>query len=353
MNFKLYPMKIKYQLLFMLLIFSAKSWSQIGGTQVYQFLNLPVNARLAALGGTVLSVKDRDLNMAFQNPAVLNKEMSNQFTFNYNPYFADIKSGYVAYAKHYDSIGTFSAGIQFLKYGEFDQTDATGAVLGTFKASDYSFNIGYGRQLDSNFSVGATLKTIYSSYESYSSVGLAIDLSGNYYNEKKQVCMSLAVRNAGAQLTTYYDGNRESLPFEIAFGISKRLSKAPFRLGLNIVHLEKFDLTYENPNDVSETDPVTGEPVTKTTSGFGKVMLHMIPSLEIIISKNFMVRAAYNIQRRNEMAFNTREGLSGFCFGFGFGIKRFTFNYGRSVYNLAGGSNYLTVSVDLGSATSK
>lgn len=346
-------MKIKYQLLFTLLIFTLKGWCQLGGTQVYQFLNVPSNARIAALGGMVLHVKDHDINMAFNNPAVLNKEMSKQFTFNYNPYFADLKNGYVAYAQTFDSVGTFSAGIQFLTYGEFNQTDATGASIGTFKAADYSFNLGYARQLDSLYSVGATLKTIYSNYDSYASVGLALDVAANYFNAKKQVCMTLALRNAGLQLTSYTDENKEPLPFEIAFGISKKLSKAPFRLGLNITHLEKFDLTYENPNDISETDPVTGEPVLKETSGFGKVMLHMIPSLEIIITKNFMLRAAYNIQRRNEMAFSTREGLSGFCFGFGFGIKRFTFNYGHSVYNLAGGSNYFSFNVDLGNGISK
>src|SRR5205085_11047660 len=113
-------MKKNFILICVLLCMAIKSFSQTGGSYVYDFLNLPSNARTAALGGTVLTIKDRDLNMAFQNPAVLNSEMDNQVTLTYVPYFADIKYGYAGYARNYNKIGTFSAGIQFVNYGKFD-----------------------------------------------------------------------------------------------------------------------------------------------------------------------------------------------------------------------------------------
>lgn len=324
-------------------------YAQIGGSHIYDFLNLPCNARIAALGGTMITVKDRDINMAFQNPAVLNPEMNNNITLNYIPYFADIKYGYVAYAHTYDSIGTFSLGMQFVNYGKFDAADETGAITGSFNAADYSFNIGYGRQLDSMYSIGATLKTIYSHYEDYTSVGMAADLAANYFNPQKQVCMTFLIRNLGYQFKTYTTDNHEPLPFEIQFGISKKLGKAPFRFAMQVTHLEKFNIAFTNPNDLSQTDPLTGEPVQKDITTANKVMRHLIPSLEVIISKNFMLRAGYNLQRRYELAYTTRKATSGVCFGFGFGIKRFTFNYGREVYNLAGGANHFSVNVDLGS----
>lgn len=354
MQFRKTPfMKIHFKLLTVLLLFTTKLFSQIGGSHVYDFLNLPSNARIAALGGTMITVKDHDLNMAFQNPSVLNSQMNNQATFSYIPYFADIKYGYAAYAHTYDSIGTFSLGMQFVNYGKFDAADATGIITGSFNASDYSFNIGYGRQLDSLFSVGATLKTIYSHYENYTSVGMAADLAVNYFNSKKQVCMTLLVRNLGYQFKTYTSSNHEPLPFEIQYGISKKMGKAPFRLALQVTHLEKFDITFTNPNDLSETDPLTGEPIQKEITTVNKIMRHFIPSIEIIISKNFMLRAAYNFQRRNELAFSSRKGASGVSFGFGFGIKRFAFNYGHEVYNLAGGTNLFSVNVALGNTDKK
>jgi hypothetical protein len=346
-------MKKYFLPLILIFVFAIPALAQVGGSHIYDFLNLPSNARTAALGGTVLSIKDRDLNMAFQNPAVLNTEMDNQVTLSYIPYFADIKYGYAAYARHYNRIGTFSGGIQFVNYGKFDEADETGAITGSFNAADYSFNIAYARQLDSMFSVGATIKTIYSHLEDYTSVGVATDLAANYFNARKQVCMTLMGRNIGYQLKTYVADNHEPLPFELQFGISKKLSKAPFRLAMNITHLEKFDLTYNNPNDVTETDPLTGEPVQKKISTGNKILRHLIPSIELVISKNFMIRAAYNFQRRNELAYATRKGASGISFGFGFGIKRFTFNYGRAVYNLAGGANHFTINVALGSTEKK
>lgn len=296
----------------------------------------------------MLTVKDHDLNMAFQNPAVLNSEMNNQVVLSYVPYFADIKYGYVAYARSY-KIGTFSAGAHFVNYGKFIQADEAGSVSGSFNASDFSFNVSYAHSLDSMFSAGITLKTIYSHLEAYSSVGLAADLSVNYFNARKQVCITLAGRNLGYQLKTYTSNNRQSLPAEVQLGVSKKLRNAPFRFSLNITHLEKFDLTYDNPGDQTETDPLTGLPVARKISAGNKLLRHLIPGIELILSKNFMLRGAYNFQRRNELSYSSRRATSGISFGFGFGIKRFTFSYGRAVYNLAGGTNTFTINMGLSS----
>ncbi|MFN5885727.1 MAG: hypothetical protein ACK445_10335, partial [Bacteroidota bacterium] len=78
-----------------------------------------------------------------QNPALLNKEMDNQVGYNHVFYFDGIGAGYVTYAKHKDSVGTFSAGLQYISYGTFRQTSATGDVLGEFTAAEYCFQAGY------------------------------------------------------------------------------------------------------------------------------------------------------------------------------------------------------------------
>ncbi|GAJ03981.1 unnamed protein product, partial [marine sediment metagenome] len=46
--------------------------TQVGGKSTYQFLNLPVSARAASLGGKINSIKDNDLSLAFYNPSLLN-----------------------------------------------------------------------------------------------------------------------------------------------------------------------------------------------------------------------------------------------------------------------------------------
>lgn len=341
-------MKQKFFLTNFILLFIAHInyvHAQSGGNSTYNFLNLTTSARQAALGGNVVSIRDFDLNMAFNNPSLLNKEMDRQITFNYVSYLADIKFGYTAFAKHFDKLGTFSAGIHFIDYGKFDLTDEYAVENGTFAAGEYSFNLAWARPIDSIFFVGAGIKTIYSKLESYSSVGLAADVSVNYLSKSRLTAIALVIRNAGKQLTTYTNGNNEPLPIEVEAGITQKLSKAPLRLSLTMRNLQKWDLTYLTEEEKTATDPITGESKIPDGEKFlGKAIRHAIISTEILISKNFHLRFGYNFQRRKEMKMAERSGLVGLSGGFGIKISKFHFSYGRAVYNLAGGTNSFCIS---------
>ena len=48
------------------------SVAQIGGDNTYEFLNLVPSARISAMGGKMVPVRDNDLNLIFGNPALLN-----------------------------------------------------------------------------------------------------------------------------------------------------------------------------------------------------------------------------------------------------------------------------------------
>ncbi|HMT30061.1 MAG TPA: penicillin-binding protein, partial [Bacteroidia bacterium] len=122
--------QVIFLLLFVFTVFT--SHAQIGGNNTYEFLNLSSSARLAAMGGKLVPVKDNDLNLVFANPALLNSEMSKQLTFSGVGYFADIKYGYVAYASDYKNLGSFAAGMHYVNYGDFTETDETGQVIGEF-----------------------------------------------------------------------------------------------------------------------------------------------------------------------------------------------------------------------------
>ena len=93
-------MSIKKLLPFLLLCLSAFSANaQIGGNNTFEFLNLPISARVAALGGNLISAKDNDLNVVITNPALLTDSMSDNVALSYVNYFADVNYGYAAYAK--------------------------------------------------------------------------------------------------------------------------------------------------------------------------------------------------------------------------------------------------------------
>src|SRR5687767_836967 len=216
------------KLLFFVFFFPLASFSQIGGSSTYKFLDLPFSARTASLGGNLISVKDDDINLVAQNPSLLNAGMNNRLSLSYINYFTDINYGYAAYAKTFDKIGNFSAGMQFVDYGEFNEADETGTITGKFYASDYSLNIGYSRDLDSMFSIGAQLKTIYSVMESYWSIGNALDFGATYYSPAHGFTAAAVIKNLGMQWKGYSETGREPLPFEVQMGLSKKLKHAPF-----------------------------------------------------------------------------------------------------------------------------
>ncbi|HNP49333.1 MAG TPA: type IX secretion system protein PorQ [Bacteroidia bacterium] len=328
-------------------IISATSYAQIGGASVYSFLNVPASARIAALGGTFISVRDNDINSALQAPSLLNESMSKSIALSAVTYVDGVKFGDASYVKNFDKLGTFLASMHYANYGDFKETDVYGDIQGTFHASDYALNIGWGYQYNPLFSFGATIKGIYSDYYIYNAFGLAADISATYYDSLRQWTITAEAKNVGAQLKNYVKDNNEPLPAEALIAVSKRLAHTPLRFNLTYRHLEKFDMSYSDPNDLGDVDPLTGEAQVKTIGFFNKFSRHFIVGAEVLLSKNFHLRAAYNFQRRRELSIDSRPGTVGFSFGFGLKISKFILSYGRGNYHLAGGANHFSISTNL------
>lgn len=340
---------IVHLLLVLFITFSINGFAQIGGDNTYKFLNLPNSARIAALGGNFLAINDNDITLTIANPSLIRKEMNNQLALSIVDYYSDVNYGFAMYSRTFDKIGSFTGSLQYINYGTFTYADATGEQGGDFSAGEYAFQLGWGRCLDSLFSIGANLKTIYSDLEDYNSLGVAVDVSGTYYNPKSMVTMSLIGRNLGRQITVYNSGNPEPLPFELQFGLSKRLKHLPFRYSLLVTHLEKWDLSYTDPTDDNNVDPISGDPKKKGDfEDFGdKLMRHVVVGGEFIPTKNFSIRLGYNYQRRQEMKLESKRSTIGFSWGIGFRVSKFNFSYSRSAYHLAGSPNFITITTNL------
>ena len=326
-----------------------RGMAQIGGNAIYQFLDLPFSARTASLGGNLISVKDDDINLIAQNPSLLSSSMDNKFSMNYVNYFSDINYGYTTYAKTFKKLGNFSVGMQFLDYGKFIRADETATTSGSFRANDNCLNLGYSKEIDTMWSIGAQIKTIYSVLDSWYSIGNAVDLGVTYFNSKRNFTFAAVVKNVGYEWHTYFQ-TQEKLPYEYQLGISKKPKHAPFRLSIIATHLEKWNLTYIDPaNPPLTEDPLTHEPIkqNKTKIFADKVMRHAIFGGELLLTKNFNIRFGFNYERRRELRVDTRPALVGFSFGFGFKIYKFQLGYGYASYHLAGGSNHFTITTNI------
>lgn len=317
-------------------------FSQKGGESTYDFLNLTSSAKVGALGGNNISIKDStDLNLAYQNPALLHSSMDNAIIFNYVPYIADTKYGYVGYAKEFKNIGTFSIGILNINYGEFDRTDDIGNILGNFSAAEYAMNISYSRQLSPNFSMGMAIKPLYSKLDTYNSFGIATDFGINYHKAEKGFSFSAAIKNLGSQITTYND-TYESLPYDLQLGISQKLKHAPFRFSLTAQNLLEWDTAIDQngSGNIYEYEQIS----------FGDNLLrHMIFGVEFVPSKNFHIDFGYNHKRRKELGYSEKMSTAGLSWGFGFRAYKFHFAYGSARYHLGGTSNHFSISTNLSS----
>lgn len=318
-------------------------FGQSAGDKAFVSSDLIFSARMGGLGTNGHAIKDGDLNLGVYNPALLDSNNHNQFSFSYINYIHDLNYGQVAYSQHFQKLGTFAASVNYLSYGKITETDIYGEELGNVSAGEYIFSISGARQIDSLFSVGANLKMFYGQMAEYSSTALAVDLAGVYHNPKINTTMSLMLLNIGAPLSYYTETDRPDMPFEIQFGISHRLGKAPFRFTLVAENLQRWKLVNEHES-VEERDPITGEITTKSKDTFGEnLMRHFVVGVEVLIGKNMFLRGGFNYRRRQELKAPDRTGLSGISFGAGLKIYKFHLSYSRATYNLAGASNHITI----------
>jgi len=334
---------------FPLTIYDVSAQEQSG--RAYEFLNLSSTARITAAGGYAVPGLDNDLGMALFYPSLNNRNMTSQLSLNFVDYFGDISYGTAAMNKSFEKAGNFTLSVQYIDYGIFSEADELGNRLAEFSAGEYAINVGWGRSLTNRLSIGSNLKTIFSNFEQYSSFGLAVDVSVSYLDPDRMIGTSLVVRNIGRQITKYNDGGHESLPFDIVFGISKKLINAPLRFSMVAHNLHRYDLTYDD-FVTQETTFIGNENQTITSrERFGeisdKILRHTVFGFEFTPSPNFTAGIGYNYRRRQEMKVDTRLSTVGLSWGIGIKISHFRFHYGRANYHLAGAPNHFSVSTNL------
>ena len=98
--------------IYIFLALCSGTFAQIGGIKTFSFLDLPVPARSNALGGASMAIWDKDVNLGYSNPALLNPNCSKQLSFNYVNYVADLNYGNFLYAQQFKKYGTFAVGLQ-------------------------------------------------------------------------------------------------------------------------------------------------------------------------------------------------------------------------------------------------
>lgn len=334
--------------LFLVLTFSLSAFAQLGGGSTYSFLDLTASARNAAMGGDQIAIKDGDLDMLYMNPSILDSSMHMYLATDFTNFYGGVNYGYIGYAHTLNKIGNMGFGVMYANYGQFTRADVNGTQMGTFSANEMLAHATYARGFGKFFSAGAHFKFIYSQLADYNSVGMAFDLAATFHHPKNWT-VSLVARNLGTQLKPYVAGQYEPLPISLDLGISHKLKYIPLRLSMTIVDLQQPDLTYRDPtNSAPEVDPLTGEVNEYKVNIGDAIMRHLIFSTELTIARRIFLRAGYNYGRRQEFKVASKPATAGFSWGVGIRVNRFTISYSRATYHLAGGTNQISISTNLG-----
>lgn len=336
------------------LVSTVSCWAQIGGTYAFNFLDYKFSARLAGLGGSLIAVHDNDPTLIMYNPSTISPRFNTALSINAAEYFT--QAGYLSttYSQTFKKVGSFAAEVRYVNYGNFYRTNEAGYEQGTFSANEGAFTLGWGRQLDSSFSIGANLKMMFCGYDSYSSFGMAVDVAGSYYNAKKNISFALLVKNMGGELKPLVEGKHRSAPFDIQLAFSQRFKFMPVRYHISLHSLYKWKMGYVGPNDPAlEIDAITGEPKypSKFKQGMNNFFRHINFGLEIIPVKYLTLFVSYNHNQNREMRIPQKKSMAGFGYGFLIDIKSIQFGFSRSQYAVGAAPNYFSFSLNINDLT--
>ncbi len=331
----------------LLLLISLQGSAQtLGGNSVFNFLKLSPTPQLSALGGVNVSQPSNDVGMAFNNPALLKKEMHTQMNAVFNSFYSGIKVFHFSMGYRHEKLKTnFLYGINYFNYGNTSQTDAAGNILGRFNPTDWVMQVSASRVYLEKWNYGAAIKFINSSYGQFRSNGIAMDAGVLFTDTSKLFTASAVIKNVGTQLKKYPGSSADEVPFDLQIGFTKRLSKAPFSFSITAQRLQQFDINY---NDTIFNNNNGFSNGSSKKFSFDKLINHLVIGTTFFFGDRVELNAGYNFLRRQELNIgNAGNGLNGFSVGAGALLGKLTVRYARAYYQSNSAYNQFGISLTL------
>jgi hypothetical protein len=337
---------------FICFVFTANSFcffSQSFGSYTFSSLDAIYSARALGLGGSLTSISSNDISVGVSNPSLIRSEFVNKLSFHQILQSIGVQYGMINYGFALNkerNIYQLSS-LRYVNYGRMNETDIGGNIIGTFNPMDLLLSHGIGYQMTPKLSFGCQAVIISGFYLNQAQVGVGFDLSGTWQiNEYTSV--AALVKNIGTQKIIHSAYQLDLLPFEIQATITHKLKYAPFRFSMLMHHLNKFDISYFDPNDKGQVDVLTGEKILpEKSSVFEKIAQHLIPQVEILLGKSFELRCGYNIYTRQNSGILNNLSFSGLSFGVGLSFQRFSIDYGFKRMSSSGSYNGIALQLNL------
>lgn len=225
-----------------LLMVSLPATAQKVGTTSLQFLRVMPCARATAMGDAY-SATATGAEAVFWNPGGVGLVTRPEFSSTYIDWIFDTQLGALSFAMPAGDWGAFALQLQYVDYGVFDESIATGGsepgLTGRqFHPFGYLVGVSYAKGLTERFSTGVTVKLAHESLYDKSSVsvaaaqggmenvntfttGLLFDFGLRYSTGFRTVTIAASIQNFGPSLRYAKEANPAPLLFRL--GISADL----------------------------------------------------------------------------------------------------------------------------------
>ncbi|MCS5651922.1 MAG: PorV/PorQ family protein [Candidatus Marinimicrobia bacterium] len=227
------------------------------GTTIANFLKIGVGPRAVAMGSAFSAVAN-DASAVYWNPAgIIYVDRSDLFT-GYMDWIMDLELHQVSFVRNHNNIGSFGISINTLKMDDIEVTtlsdpEGDGTYAG---ASDLVVGLTYARKLSAYFSLGVTLKTLYSQIANESAIGQAIDIGTLFTPGWKDLRIGMSLAHFGTKMNL--DGRDLNIQTDIdplinsdAAGEGRLKTQSwnlptTFRLGIamNIINNNKYTVLW-------------------------------------------------------------------------------------------------------------
>ncbi len=217
-------------------------------TTAVPFLLITPDARSGALGDVGVAVSP-DVNATHWNPAKLAFLKDDYgFSLSYSPWLQklvpDINLAYINGYYRIDDRNVIGGSLRYFSLGEIQLVDANQTPLGTYSPNELAVDGSFARSFGDNFSIGTSLRFIYSNLSSgqffdgqqtKAGTAVAADVSGYYKNETQifnsdaTLAFGLDISNIGTKMSYADGGPKYFLPTNLRLG------------GASTFHLDEFD----------------------------------------------------------------------------------------------------------------
>ncbi|MDD4309629.1 MAG: hypothetical protein PHO32_04570 [Candidatus Cloacimonetes bacterium] len=189
----------------------AEETNENAGKYGYKFLNVPSGPVSIALAGRGVHSPGNSTSFIFQ-PAASCENGERILGLSHSPWLIDTAANCLSYS-YSQRTHHFGIAMRNLDYGELENRDDTGFLIGHYNPLDVDILTNYARRITPSFYLGINAGILYQKLNTATSLGAHTDLGLSYLPPLSGSKLSISARNLGLASKT----NQETVKFPTSY----------------------------------------------------------------------------------------------------------------------------------------